>query len=102
MPPKKRINPEAIEQKEYRVFNPENVKKAPFNTAVHRIMEADASRPKTMVPTYKWLIKQKTTWWTPIANMVNCEVFKDKKLIDKLTFYNKEQWKYTLKRLDAL
>jgi len=35
---------------------PEKVKGAPYNTSVRRIKEADASRPKSMKPTYRWII----------------------------------------------
>lgn len=39
--------------------DPNIVKNAPYNTSVRRIKEAEASRPKTMIPTYRWLLKNK-------------------------------------------
>ncbi|MEM0056882.1 MAG: aminomethyl-transferring glycine dehydrogenase subunit GcvPB, partial [Candidatus Geothermarchaeota archaeon] len=38
--------------------SPDLVKNAPYNTAVKRIDEAYGSRPNTMAPTYRWVIKR--------------------------------------------
>jgi len=38
--------------------NPELVKNAPYNTSVGRIDDVKASKPSTMIPTYKWLRKK--------------------------------------------
>jgi glycine dehydrogenase subunit 2 len=34
---------------------PNLVKESPYNTSVGRIDEVKASKPKTMIPTYKWM-----------------------------------------------
>lgn len=38
--------------------NPEIVKKAPHNTSIGRVDEAYGSRPSTMTPSFKWLMKR--------------------------------------------